>query len=102
MLPLEESLIFVSQALDLQQFDRLDHLQNSTITVFEDTPGGMVAVKEAGALLNRSGLNIEVQKIGIAEDPVKQKALSAKGAMVFPDINLALASLYNFGSLPSN
>lgn len=99
---LEASLVFVSQALNLQQWDGLDHLQNSTITVFEDTPGGLVAVQEASALLNKSGLNIEVQKIGIAENPVKQSALSAQGAAVFPDITMALASLDNFGSFPSN
>jgi beta-phosphoglucomutase-like phosphatase (HAD superfamily) len=99
---MKESLIFVSQALNLQRWDGLDHLRDCTVTVFEDTPSGVVAVQEAGALLNNQGLNLEVKKIGIAEDPVKQSALSAQGATIFPDINVALTSLDNFGTFPSN
>ena len=99
---LEDSLIFVSRALNSQQWDGLDHLRNCTITVFEDTPGGVVAVEEAGALLNKIGLSSQVNKIGIAEDPIKQSALSAQGAEVFPNINAALSSLDYFGTFPGN
>jgi phosphoglycolate phosphatase-like HAD superfamily hydrolase len=93
---IDESLTYAGQMPNAFQHEDLNHLQNSTITVFEDTPGGMVAVQEAGTLLNEIGLRVEVQKIGIAKDPAKQSALSAHGAAVYPDINQALADLDDF------
>ena len=66
------------------------------VTIFEDTPGGMVAVQEVGDLLNGLGLRVELQKIGIAEEVAKQSALSVLGATVYPDINQALESLDYF------
>ena len=74
----------------------LQHLQDSRVTVFEDTPGGIIAVQDAGESLNDLGLRVEVRKIGIAEDKAKQSALAAQGAVVYPDIGEALASLYDF------
>ncbi len=86
----KDSLVYAGQQ---SKRDDLSHLQNSTIHVFEDTPGGMVAVQEAGILLTDMGLNIAVQKIGITEDMAKQSALSDQGAIVYPSINQALAAL---------
>jgi len=94
--PLEESLKLIGKQPVDWNTTILQHLHNSKVTVFEDTPGGMVAVQEAGELLNGMGLRVEVQKIGIAEEVVKQSALSAQGAALYPDINQALASLDNF------
>lgn len=100
--PIKQSLVYASHSIDLQARDRLDHLQDSKFTVFEDTPAGLVAVQKAGDMLNQTGLNVKIQKIGITEDPKKQAALSAQGAEVFPDINAALDSLDDLGLLPSN
>jgi len=72
------------------------HLQGSKVTVFEDTPAGIIAVQNAGHLLNQIGLQVEVQKIGIAEDRAKRLSLAAQGAELFPDIDQALASLDDF------
>jgi hypothetical protein len=94
--PVEESLKFVGEQPAEWKTPVLRYLHNSKVTVFEDTPGGLVAVQEAGDLLNGMGLRVEVQKIGIAEEVAKQSALSAQGAAVYPDINQALASLDNF------
>lgn len=94
--PVEKSLKFVGEQPSEWKISALQHLHNSKVTVFEDTPGGMVAVQEASDLLNGIGLRVEVQKIGIAEEAAKQSALSAQGATVYPDINKALASLDNF------
>lgn len=76
--------------------DELLHLKNSRITVFEDTPGGLVSVDKAAAWFNEFGLCIEVQKIGIAEDKLKGLALSENGAQVYSNVNQALSSLENF------
>jgi hypothetical protein len=87
----EESLAYIGQQSNAWQRDDLAYLEGSTITVFEDTSSGMIAVQEAGILLNDIGLQVKVQKMGIAEDTAKQSALAAQGAVVFPDIGQALA-----------
>ena len=94
--PVEESLKFVGQQPAEWKISALHFLQDSKVTVFEDTPGGLVAVQEAADLLNGLRLQVEVQKIGIAEEVAKRSTLSAQGAIVYSDINQALASLDNF------
>jgi hypothetical protein len=74
----------------------LEYLSGSRITVFEDTPGGLVSVQEATKLMNDAGITVEVQLIGIADGGAKHLTLEAQGAAVFPDINQALASLDYF------
>jgi phosphoglycolate phosphatase-like HAD superfamily hydrolase len=94
--PVEKSLKFVGeQPADWNTSD-LQFLNPSRVMVFEDTPGGLVAAGEAGELLNGIGLQVEVQKIGVAKKEAKQSALSAHGASVYADINQALASLDDF------
>ncbi|MFC2064025.1 hypothetical protein ACFLXB_02885 [Chloroflexota bacterium] len=90
------SLDFVRQDRNALHLNNLFHLQDSSITVFEDTPGGLVAVQEAGNLLIENGLRVKIQKIGIGEDVNKKEALSSQGAMVYSNINQALNSLDNF------
>jgi phosphoglycolate phosphatase-like HAD superfamily hydrolase len=97
---LEESLGYVREEISAPSRDELTHLQDSTVTVFEDTPGGLVAVQEAGELLNKKGLRVEVRKVGIAEDETKQTALLTRGADVYPDINQALADVDSFSTFP--
>ena len=94
--PLEQSLQFVGRGPTGWKASALQHLQESKITVFEDTPGGIISVQVAGETLNELGLRVEVRKIGIAEDGAKRSALAAQCAVVYPEINQALASLNDF------
>lgn len=94
--PLEDSLDFIRQQPSDWHNSMLIYLHDSKVTVFEDTPSGLVAVQETSQLLGRMGVRVEVQKMGIAAEPAKQTALSDLGAAVFPDINQALASLDDF------
>jgi hypothetical protein len=51
---------------------------------------------EIEKLLGDQGIQIKVEKIGIAEEPAKIAALSGQDARVYADINQALASLDDF------
>jgi len=93
---LERSLTYVGKSLPEWEVLDFQDLNNSTIIVFEDTPGGMIAVQEAGDLLNSMGLQVKVQKIGIADEVSKQSTLFAQGATVYPNINKALENLNHF------
>lgn len=92
---IEDSLLYAVRSL---QPDDLQNLQDSTITVFEDTPGGLIAVEQAGERLRRAGLRVMVRKVGVADDPVKQAALMAHGAVVYADIEAALVGIDDFGA----
>ncbi len=92
----EDSLTDTLSRLGSTYSGALDHLRDSRIAVFEDTPGGIVAVQETADLLAEMGVRIEVRKFGIAEDAAKQSALSAQGAEIYPDINQALQVLNDF------
>lgn len=93
---LEDSLAYTGRALTDRREDRLDKLNNSMVIVFEDTPSGMVAVQEAGNLLGEIGLRVRVRAIGIAGDAAKRSALAAQGAVLYANINQALAGLDDF------
>ena len=60
--------------------------------VFEDSPGGIDAVKQAVELLQAAGLDIIWQPHGIApaEGP-KAKAMVARDVPIYPSINEAIA-----------
>lgn len=94
--PLEQSLQFVGMGPATWNVSALQHLQDSKITVFEDTPGGIISLQSAGDTLNDLGLRVEVRKIGIADNGTKRSALAALGAVVYPDMDQALASLDDF------
>jgi beta-phosphoglucomutase-like phosphatase (HAD superfamily) len=71
-------------------------LRGKSITVFEDTPAGVRSVQHAGELLGEAGMEVRVQMYGIAQEETKIQALESVGALVFPDINTALANLEDF------
>lgn len=94
-LPKETSL-----CASLGEFSNLDQtqlrkLQTKTITVFEDTPAGIRSIRAAGEILQKAGIQVSINPIGIAASQVKHTALEAEGARVFSDINSALSSLDN-------
>jgi hypothetical protein len=88
--PMEKSLHLAGQQPSSWRFEDLAELSGSELTVFEDTPGGILSVEAAASLLGEVGVDVSVRKIGIAEDESKQVALEAVGAEVFLDINVAL------------
>lgn len=93
---MEESLRYAGTSPETWRQADLQHLQGSTITVFEDTPGGLVSVQEAVNMLGNVDLQVEVRKIGIAAEEQKNLALAAQGAAVYPSLNRALADLDDF------
>lgn len=93
---LEQSMQLAAQSPAVWNISELAQLHGSRLTVFEDTPGGVLAVQTAGELLSQAGLRVEIRKIGIAENVAKQSALASAGALVYPDIERALASLNHF------
>ena len=94
--PVEDSLHFAAKEPEKWELSGLVHLHGGRVTVFEDTPGGMLAVQAARDLLFSVGIELEIRKIGIAADESKRAALAAQGAAVFPEIDQALASLDDF------
>lgn len=74
-------------------------LNGGTITVFEDTPAGLASVMNAGKVLKNAGIVVEIRVFGVTKEKTKKIALESYGAKVFPDINAALFSLDNFGTL---
>jgi hypothetical protein len=74
-------------------------LHSGTITVFEDTPGGLASVINAGKVLKNAGILVDIRAVGVTKDKTKKIALESQGAKVFPDVNAALFSLDHFGAL---
>ena len=69
-------------------------LNGCTVSVFEDTPAGILAVERTKEVLLAQNLNIQVHKAGIATDAAKRRALEALGATVFDSVNSALDNLF--------
>ncbi len=90
---LKETLMYMGNLSSGWKSSDFNYLQASTITVFEDTPDGIVSVQEAGNLLDEMGIRVKIQTIGIAADEHKQSALADHGAEVYPSINHALKAL---------
>ena len=62
------------------------------LCVFEDSPSGMHAVKEAARMLQQLGVPVSVELSGITTHPEKQRALQREGAVIYTDINEALCA----------
>ena len=91
-----KSLAYIGGILSEKEFQDLTYLHNSTITVFEDTQGGVISVECVRNLLAKSEIEVQIRKIGISEDESKRDALTAYGADVYPNIDDALHSLEYF------
>ena len=90
---MEKSLSFTAVSDGQLYKDDLTHLDGSTITVFEDTMAGIIAVDKVVSLLRQAGLQVEVRKFGITQDASKIKALEGLGAKIYADINQVLADI---------
>jgi len=73
-------------------------LHGGTISVFEDTLGGLASVINAGQILNNAGIVVDIRALGVTKEKTKKTALESRGAKVFPDINAALFSLDHSGT----
>ena len=100
--PIEDCLRLAARQPEKWELSDLTDLNGGRVTVFEDTPGGMLAVQAAGDLLANLGIGLNIRKIGIAADESKRAALAAQGAVVFPEIDQALASLEDFRAFSSD
>ncbi len=97
-LDIEKELSLSQSILDPIQWppDIINRLQGGTITVFEDTPAGIVSVQNAGKALEKIGLDIKIKAVGITKEKIKKAALENQGVRVFSDINQALLHLEDF------
>jgi len=66
------------------------YLEGSEVTVFEDTPAGLISVDGLEKLLHGQGISVAVNKIGIASTPHKGEYLQAQGARVYARVDAAL------------
>ncbi len=69
-------------------------LDESQIWVFEDTPAGIVSVDQVGKILHGQGINVDLNKIGIASTPLKEEYLKAQGVQVYEKIDMVLKGLF--------
>lgn len=60
------------------------------ISVFEDTPGGALAVRRAGEVLRAAGLPVTVRVVGVGATPVKRRSLEPVADILTADVNEAL------------
>lgn len=69
----------------------LADIEPGTVHIFEDSPGGIDAVKRAIELLQTAGLDIACQLHGIAPaDGPKAKAMTARDVPIYPSVNEAI------------
>jgi hypothetical protein len=69
---------------------------STRIVVFEDSTGGIEAVRRAVEMLQAAGLSTSCEATGIASEPPKQAALSGVADIVAQDINHALSRYVSF------
>ena len=77
----------VETGLATPEWQRMD---GAIVNIFEDTPSGIRSLRTAQNVLKRAGIHIETNFIGIAQNPVKVRALEANGAHVFHSLAQAL------------
>ena len=87
---LEAALRLWQKGAGTHEFTPFDPGRGLLVHVFEDSAGGIEAVRQAGLLLNQSGFPAEVRAWGISSHPEKVRALEAAGVTVFPHIDAAL------------
>ena len=60
------------------------------IHIFEDSPNGIQACKEATVILNNIGIEAKLFAWGIAQNDDKKEVLKSMGATIFPSVDLAI------------
>jgi hypothetical protein len=64
--------------------------RSTRVTVFEDSMGGIASVRAAVELLRGAGLDVTLEAVGVAPEPVKQEALAKVASRVVNDVNEGL------------
>jgi hypothetical protein len=90
---LAESLDIIVRGLGNLRGRDLGRLDGCRVTVVEDTIGGFIAAQAAAYALGREGARLVIRNVGVAMDKAKVKALKDLGAVVYPDVNKALADI---------
>ncbi|NPV87496.1 MAG: hypothetical protein HPY45_15975 [Anaerolineae bacterium] len=65
-------------------------LDGARVVVFEDSVGGIESLRKACALLQRQGIVLEPEYLGVAHHPVKVETLKSAGARCFLTLSEAL------------
>lgn len=73
----------------------VDYPPRLEVHIFEDSPVGIMACKQAVKMLQQYGITIKLHIWGISQHAQKKAALQKTGAKVFEDINLALSTILN-------
>lgn len=68
----------------------LRQLQGAEITVFEDSPGGMLSLRSACTGLEALGVNVRPHYVGVGTHPAKTQTLRSTRAELVPDIHAGL------------
>lgn len=89
---LERSLL-EAHATTIRQDVDWRFVHGSVVAVLEDTTAGLISAEKAQMQLKSAGIRIDLQKIGIASEPVKRAALAERGATVYKSVNQALAAI---------
>jgi hypothetical protein len=79
--------IYQGKPIDLQRFNFGEEL---SVHIFEDSAGGIDAMRSAGDLLARMGAKIQVHPHGIGNNPEKEAALQPLQIPIFPSTEAAL------------
>lgn len=84
-----EAALALHQNSDL--FPPLADIEPSTVHIFEDSPGGIDAVRRAVELLQAAGLDIAGRPYGVTSaGGLKAKAMTARGVPIYPSVNEAI------------
>lgn len=67
--------------------------KKAVIYVFEDTISGIVPLQKTTEMLRSRGFNVQLNALGIANDPNKRAALEKHCKSIFADVNQAFESI---------
>jgi phosphoglycolate phosphatase-like HAD superfamily hydrolase len=87
---LEAARVFVEEGKLLPPLDSLRET-GAAVTVFEDSPTGVIGTQSAVDLLNRKHLDISISILGVAAGGEKRAVLQSLGAEVFDTTDAALS-----------
>jgi len=73
--------------------DAMQALEGRRVLVVEDNAGGVRGGRQAVAMLNAAGVQVQMVGFGVARDPAKRAVLAEICDAVFDDVNAALAAL---------
>ncbi len=91
---LEAARVFVEEGKLLPPLDSFKE-SGATVTVFEDSPTGVIGTQSAVDLLKRKYLDIRLSILGVAKGGEKRAVLQSLGAEVFDTTDAALVKAWS-------